>query len=100
MIRLFLLAVCLALGGCFYAQSGNAFDINQVNTLQAGVSSSQDAVNLLGNPASVTNYNDGTQLLQWIYAYGTSSGKSGASHAAVLFGKDGKMIRVTHFYNQ
>jgi hypothetical protein len=82
--------------GCLYQQHGNRFDSATVARLLPGGSTTQDAIALLGQPTAVSTNADGTQILQWQYAYGTAIGVGGAAHAAILFASDGKMLRVTH----
>ncbi|MGH9782364.1 MAG: hypothetical protein ACRD33_11170 [Candidatus Acidiferrales bacterium] len=48
----------------------------------------------------MSNEANGDQLLQWQYVYGTAVGVGGGAHAAILFGPDGKMIRVTFLSQQ
>jgi hypothetical protein len=74
---------------------GNKFDPALVDRLTPGVSSSIDATQLLGKPTSETNNADGSQLLQWAYVQSSPIGAKSA-RVAVLFDKDGKMIRVAH----
>ena len=97
-MRLVVLAVgiTLMLSGCVYQQYGNRFDSGAVARLVPGVSTTQDAIALLGKPTATSVNADGSELLQWQYAYGTAIGVGGAAHAAILFAADGKMVRVTH----
>jgi hypothetical protein len=90
----------LALSACVYMQHGSTFDIDAVNKLVPGVSTEQDAIQLLGKPAAIDTRPDGTEVLQWIYVYGTAIGVGGGSHVAILFGSDKKMIQVTHLNHQ
>src|SRR5262245_48141345 len=78
-------------------QIGHQFDATSVNLLQPGVSTEDDAIAMFGKPNSVSNKDDGSQLLQWMYSRGTLVGGSGA-HAAILFGPDHKMVRVVHVF--
>jgi outer membrane protein assembly factor BamE (lipoprotein component of BamABCDE complex) len=89
-------AIVLTLSGCLYQQHGNRFDTDAVARLTPGVSTKQDAIALLGQPTALSTSPDGSQILQWQYAYGTAIGVGGAAHAAIAFAPDGKMIRVTH----
>ena len=89
-------AILFTVTGCLYQQHGNRFDSAAVARLVPGVSTTQDAIALLGQPTAVSANPDGSQVLQWQYAYGTAIGVGGAAHAAILFASDGKMIRVTH----
>ncbi len=92
--------LALSLSACVYMQHGTRFDPNVINQLTPGVSTQQDAIAKLGKPMAVSTNADGSQLLQWQYVYGTAVGIGGGAHAAILFGSDGKMIRVTHISQQ
>lgn len=59
--------------------------------LQPGVTTTQDVIELFGQPQSVSDAGGGNQLLQWIRA-----SPFGAKHIAILFDASGKMIRITH----
>ena len=96
LIPLWLCALTLA--GCVYQQLGTRFDPELISRLTPGISTEQDAINLLGKPAALSTNADGSQLLQWQYVYGTAIGIGGGAHAAILFGRDGKMIRVTQLF--
>lgn len=87
------LAACLTLGGCI--SSGTKFDTVDIQTLIPGVTTRDEAIERFGQPMSVSNNHDGTVLLQWMWSeaiYITAEGR----HLAVLFDRNGKMIRITH----
>jgi hypothetical protein len=84
------------LTGCVYQQHGNRFDVDAAKALQPGISTEDDAVAKLGKPSAISNMANGSQLLQWQYVFGTAVGVGGGAHAAILFGPDRKMIRITH----
>lgn len=88
--------VLLVLAAC--STTGNKFDIAKVDQLQPGISTSADAIQLLGPPTSESSFQNGTRLLQWQYAQGTLIGGSGA-HVAILFDATAKMVRVTHKFS-
>ena len=71
------LAVFLGLTACVYQQHGTRFDPNLINQLRQGISTEQDAITILGNPAAVSNSADGNHVLQWYFVYGTAIGTSG-----------------------
>ena len=52
------LAVFLGLTACVYQQHGTRFDPNLINQLRPGISTEQDAITILGNPAAVSNSAD------------------------------------------
>ena len=85
--------VSLVLAGCMTV--GNKFDPALVDRLEPRVSTTADAIALLGKPGAESTNADGSKLLQWQYAQGTPVGGSGA-HVAVLFDATGRMVRVTH----
>jgi outer membrane murein-binding lipoprotein Lpp len=93
-------AVCatLLLGGCVYQQHGARFDPDAINQLRSGISTERDAIALLGKPRSVSAAANGGELLQWMFFYGTAIGVGGGAHAAILFDRDRKMVRVTHLW--
>lgn len=72
---------------------GSKFDPNVLDSMQPGVTTLQDASTSLGKPTSISAAPGGGTLLQWIYSQGSLIGGSGA-HIAVLFDKDGKMVRM------
>ena len=90
---LFILLVSCVLAGC--VTLGHRFDSRRVDELVPVFSTSQEALELLGEPSAESSYADGSRLLQWHYVQGTPIGGSGA-HVAILFDSDGVMIRVTH----
>jgi hypothetical protein len=93
-----LLASCAAAcAGCM--QIGAHFDTRKVAELEPGVSTEQDAIEKLGKPGSVSNLPDGTRLLEWQYDYATVL-VAGSANAAILFGPDGRMIRIAHLDKQ
>ena len=88
------IVLSLAISGCVYMQHGSRFDADKIKSFQPGITSEQDAIAALGKPMAWSENPDGSQLLQWQYVYGTAIGVGGGAHAAILFGADGKMIRV------
>jgi outer membrane protein assembly factor BamE (lipoprotein component of BamABCDE complex) len=83
----------LALSACMTI--GHKFDPSAVDSMRPGVTTIQDAETALGKPASSSATANGGTLQQWIYSQGSMVGASSA-HVAVLFDKDGKMVRVTY----
>lgn len=89
------LTLTLPLTGC--VTSGSKFTMAEVQSLQPGVSTKAEAIALLGPPTSVSVMGDGSELLQWMYTevvYIAGEGR----HVAILFGRDGRMIRIQHQY--
>lgn len=97
-MRLFgLLLLSFAVTAC--VSTGPQFDMAKVNAFQTGITTEADAIAVLGPPSSRSSMSDGTELLQWIGIMGTPIGGK-ANHAAILFGRDNKMIRITHQFQQ
>ena len=74
---------------------GKKFDASRLDELQPAISSIDDAKRVLGPNSAESTSADGSKLLQWQYVQGSMIGGEG-EHVAILFGPDGKMIRVTH----
>ena len=90
------LALSLPLAGCM--TSGVKFTMAEVESLQPGVTTKDEAIALLGKPTSRSTMADGTELLQWMYTEVVYiAGDS--RHVAILFGRDGRMLRITHQYD-
>ena len=83
----------IVLSACFYVQTGNRFDMADVRAMRPGVTTEAQAVAKLGKPASFTDMGNGTHLDQWMYVYGSVIGGGGA-HAGLIFGDDGKLVRI------
>ncbi|RZI98581.1 MAG: hypothetical protein EON90_12875 [Brevundimonas sp.] len=69
----------------------------EVQSLQPGVTTKEEAVALLGKPTARSAMPDGGELLQWMYTeviYIAGEGR----HVSVLFGPDGRMVRIQHQY--
>jgi hypothetical protein len=67
------------------------FAVRRLSELVPGVSSVPDAVKLLGPTTSESTVGDGTTLLQWQYFEGSKG-----AHVAIIFAKNGTMVRVMH----
>ena len=91
--RILIASLITMTAGC--TTVGRKFDPQRISELVPGVSTMSDSTELFGPPTSESTYADGSRLLQWSYVQGTVFGGSGA-HVAVLFDKDGRMVRVTH----
>ena len=94
----FLSVACLIVSVSACTTIGSKFDVAKVDQLQPGISTSSDAIALLGKPTSESSMQDGSKLLQWLYSQGTLVGGSGA-HVAILFDATGKMVRVTQKFS-
>ncbi len=92
-----LLVGAVLCSGCI--TQGTRFDPNLTDRLQPGESTVHDATQLLGRPSAESRGANGEALLQWQYVTGTMIGGRGA-HLAILFDSSGRMIRITHKWNQ
>lgn len=84
--------VVVSLAAC---ASPSRFDLAKVDQMQSGVTTIAEAEQMLGPATSRSNMADGTTLLQWMKNEPLFLTPRGA-HVAVLFGRDGRMVRITH----
>ncbi|WP_336175007.1 outer membrane protein assembly factor BamE domain-containing protein [Alloalcanivorax xenomutans] len=92
----------LLLGGCATATSGAQFNADAVQQLQPGVTTTDDARAILGEPQQIVTLQDGNQLYVWQYVESKARGTSvntAIQQASVLFSGTGKMIRVQQVIN-
>lgn len=94
MRRLPSLALLLLVTAC--ATVGHKFDPAKADQLTPGVSTLRDASQALGKPTAETNNADGTTLVLWQYSHGNALGSASAQRLAILFDRDGKMVRIAH----
>ena len=88
-----IVAAIFALTAC--VTHGQKFDMADAEAFQPGITTLSDAELKFGKPRSVSYQPDGSKLVQWmfvqvVYVHATSG------HIAILFDKDGKMVRLTH----
>ena len=79
--------------GC--ASVGQDFDMAEVERLQPGVTSLEKKKEKLGKPQSITNAADGRVGVVWVRSQAVM-GSASSKGVAILFDKDGKMIRVVN----
>ncbi|MBO1855014.1 outer membrane protein assembly factor BamE [Burkholderia cenocepacia] len=72
---------------------GNKFDIRDADQFVPGVTTMQQAQEKLGTPTATNAMPNGGTLQQWIYTQASVIGGT-SSNLAILFDKDGKMIRI------
>ena len=84
-------ALVAALTGC--VSVGKDFSMADVDAMQPGVTTFQDAVAKLGEPASTSMAGDGQKLASWVRV-ASGLGSTTQKAVSIVFGKDGKMIRV------
>lgn len=87
------LAVTAVIAGC--ASVGQDFDMVEVDRLQPGVTTLEQAKEKLGKPQSITNAADGRIGVVWVRSQAVM-GSASSKGVAILFDKDGKMIRVVN----
>ena len=81
------------IAGC--ASTGQDFDMAEIDRLQPGITTIEQAKEKLGKPRSITNAADGSYGAIWVRAQ-ASMGSVTSKSVSILFDKDGKMIRVSH----
>lgn len=90
-----LMAVLAPTPAC--ATVGHRFNADAVNQLAPGVTTMEEAIRAVGPPTARSTMAGGSTLLQWQHIRTNGlTGRGESSHVAVLFGPDGKMVRVTH----
>lgn len=85
-----LLALCLS--AC--AHVGTDFDASKLADLRPGMTVAEVSAELGGKPRSVGHGASGNTSYVWSYGEKTPLMRARAKMAVVLFGPDGKMIRV------
>lgn len=99
----FLVAV---LAGCATSTVGTPFPAENVAQLRTGVSTTAQARALLGEPWQVQTNAAGEQLYLWQYIRSDASSnlvstnvKTSTQQAALVFGADGRLLRVQNLIN-
>jgi hypothetical protein len=72
---------------------GHPFDPSLINQLRPGVSTVEDATRLFGPPETDQTNAAGEHDLEWAYGQAVA-GQGQAARVAIIFGPDGRMIRV------
>lgn len=100
------LALLGALAGCATATVGTPFPANNVGLLRTGVSTTEDARSLLGQPWQVQTLANGEQIYIWQYIRSdatsgivTMNVKTSTQQAALVFGPDKRLTRVQNLIN-
>ncbi|MEA1605756.1 hypothetical protein [Pseudomonas spirodelae] len=95
-----------ALAGCATATVGTPFPANNVGLLRTGVSTTEDARSLLGQPWQVQTLANGEQVHIWQYIRSdatsgivTMNVKTSTQQAALVFGPDNRLARVQNLIN-
>lgn len=89
------LALVVSVGSVSAAEAGSKFEIELADSFEQGVTTLDKAKEQLGSPVSVSTDAEGNQTLWWKYAKVNLLGKD-VRKLAVVFDKDGKMLRVAH----
>ena len=84
-------ALTLSLTACM--TMGNKFDLHDADQFVPGVTTIQQAQEKLGTPTATNAMLNGATLQQWMYSQASMFGGS-SSNIAILFDKDGKMVRI------
>jgi len=87
MKKLIIVVAFFGLTAC--ASHGTRFDMADVEAMQPGVTTYDEAIQKLGKPKAQNFAKDGSKTVTWIYA--TAIGAKGTK---IAFDKDGKMIRI------
>jgi hypothetical protein len=83
--------ISLTIYWCITSNTSNVpvVDLHRYGELTPGSSSKDDATAKLGSPNSITHFPNGSSLLQWLDVYVANT-----IDVTILFGPDGKMVRV------
>jgi hypothetical protein len=87
---LFATAVLL-LAAC--ASSGTKFNAADIDAMQPGVTTEQEAIAKIGKPTATSYGANGSKMLVWNW-FETSPLKGSSGAVSVLFDKDGKFVRI------
>ncbi|VVU52007.1 hypothetical protein [Burkholderia anthina] len=86
-------ALALSLTACM--TMGNKFDIHDADQFIPGVTTMQQAQEKLGAPTATNATSNGGTLQQWVYSQASMFGGT-SSNLAILFDKDGKMVKIAN----
>lgn len=81
------LVCCLAILAC-----SRTIDCTTVNGFREGVTTLQEAVEILGKSDSVVAGENGSQIYAWRYTTHTYTGGGSQTDITLTFGKDGKLM--------
>lgn len=91
MKKLMIVAALFALTAC--ATHGQRFEMTDVEAMQPGVTTYEEAVEKLGKPKSQNFAADGSKTATWIWVM-AGLGVVKSRGTKIAFDKDGKMVRV------
>lgn len=96
----------LLTAGCATATVGKPFPGNNVALLRPGLSTTEEARSLLGEPHQVQTNAAGEQLYTWQYIRSDATSglvsmnvQTNTQQAALVFGADGRLLRVHNLIN-
>lgn len=89
-----MLFAALLLAGCASTAVGTKFSMADVDAMQPGVTTYEDAIQKLGKPRAQDFAADGSKSVTWVWAAQTGFGGVQSGATRILFDKSGKMIRV------
>lgn len=90
-MRQIMVCVAFALTAC--ASSGTKFEMADIERMQPGVTTEQEAVQKIGKPTNTRFNPDGSKALIWAWAQ-TVPGKTTSRGVSVLFDKEGRFVRI------
>lgn len=96
----------LAVAGCATATVGTPFNAQNTAQLRVGVSTATEARSLLGEPYQVQTGANGEQLYIWQFVqsharsgFASMNVQTNTQQAALVFGRDGRLLRVHNLIN-
>lgn len=92
MKKLMIVAAMFALAAC--VSHGQKFEMSDVDAMQPGVTTYDEAVAKLGKPKSQHFAKDGTKIVTWVYAR-AGGFTSEVKGTGMIFDQDGKLVRIT-----
>lgn len=90
-MRQMMVCVAFALAAC--ASSGTKFAMADIERMQPGVTTEQEAVQKIGKPTNTRFNPDGSKVLVWVWAHAVP-GKATSRGASTLFDKEGRFVRI------
>lgn len=90
--------VAIVLSGC--ASVGENFQDGNLNRLQPGITTEQQAISLLGAKPIARKFEaDGSSILKWEYVHGNGFTRPRAKMVEAMFSKDHKFVRLVKSAN-
>lgn len=89
---LIIVSTLMLLTGC--ATRGEKFEMTDVNAMQPGVTTFEEAREKLGKPRGTKFDENGNKIVTWMWIQAGLAGRE-ARGVRILFDKDDKMVRIT-----